>query len=140
LGKSRAARGLAVAVRGKVAVTAKHVVPPVRRRPGWRVPDLPRRLPPAPPTATDPKLRNIIAHIWRHAGDEGTVGDGTTFDAVRNEVRTNRKSGDTYHFEKAATLRNGLTNVINNPAVSSVDKATARDLLGQFMAAWKGHR
>lgn len=68
------------------------------------------------------------------------MGDGTTFDAVRSEVRTNRKSGGTYHFEKAATLRNGLTNVINNPAVSPFDKATARDLLRLLAESWKGHR
>lgn len=140
MGKTRALRGLAVAASGKVAVETRAVVPQVKRKLGRRVPDLPPRRPPSPPTATDPKLRHIIEHIWKHAGDEGTVGDGTTFDAVRNEVRTNRKSGKKYHYEKAATLRNGLTNVINDPAVSSVDKSTARDLLRRLAISWTGRR
>jgi hypothetical protein len=137
LGKSRAARGLAVAVRGKVAVETRHVVPAARRKPGRREPDMMPRRPRPPPIADGRRLQNIINDIWKHAGKANTKGDGTTFDALINELRTGTETSGKRHLRKAADLMRRLHEAIKDPSTSARDRAIADDLLDQFAIAWK---
>jgi len=137
LGKTRALRGLAGGARGRIAVVASQVLPAAKKL-GKEVADLPVRMPKPKPTAGSSKLRNIIDDIWKHAGRPGSKGDGTTFDALRNEIRTGKPSAGKFHYQKAADLMTGLHKVLADPATSASDRALAEDLLRQFADAWKG--
>lgn len=111
---------------------------PAAKKLGKEVADLPVRMPKPKPTAGSSKLRNIIDDIWKHAGRPGSKGDGTTFDALRNEIRTGKPSAGKFHYQKAADLMTGLHKVLADPATSASDRALAEDLLRQFADAWKG--
>lgn len=111
---------------------------PAAKKLGKQVADLPVRLPKPKPSAASTKLKNIIDDIWKHAGKPGSKGDGTTFDALRNEIRTGKPSAGKFHYQKAADLMTALHKVIADPATSAADRALANDLLKQFADAWKG--
>jgi hypothetical protein len=111
---------------------------PAAKKLGKQVADLPPRLPKPKPSAGSSKLQNIVDDIWKHAGRPGSKGDGTTFDALRNEIRTGKPSAGKFHYQKAADLMSGLQKVIADPATSAADRQLARDLLEQFSDAWKG--
>ncbi len=139
MAKTRALKGLAGAAKGRIAVVARQVLPAAKSI-GKHVPDIPKRLPKPKPTADGSKLQNIINDIWKHAGSPSAKGDGTTFDGLRNELRTGKGSGTPpkFHYQKAADLMQGLTKTINDPATSAADRSLAEDLLKQFQDAWKG--
>lgn len=137
MGKTHALRGLAGAARGRIAVVARQVLPAAKKL-GKQVADLPVRLPKPKPTAGSSKLQNIVDDIWKHAGRPGSKGDGTTFDALRNEIRTGKPSAGTFHYQKAADLMTGLHKLLADASTSSANRALAEDLLRQFGEAWKG--
>jgi len=128
---------LAGAVRGKIGITAVHILPAVRK-PDPSLPDLPRRAPPPRPTTQNKKLANIVEHIWRHAGEPGTVGDGTTFDAIRNEVRTGRLTRGKKHDEKSEALSNGLRDLLKRRDLAPADRALVEDLQFMLLEAEEG--
>ncbi|WP_040422169.1 hypothetical protein [Actinopolymorpha alba] len=94
--------------------------------------DIPKRPPPPKPNATNPRLKNIIDNLWKHAGKPGTAGDGTTFDALRNELLTGRPSNGIFHMQKAIESMRGLQKIIDNPSTSAADRQIAQDLLRRF--------
>ncbi len=85
-------------------------------------------------------MHNIINDIWKHAGKANTKGDGTTFDALVNELRTGTKTSGKRHIRKAADLMRRLHEAIDDPRTSATDRAIADDLLHQFAIAWKARR
>lgn len=130
--KPRALKGLANSAKGKIAKGAKEVLPKVKNVRRARNLDIPKRPAPPKPNATNTRLRNIIDNIWKHAGKPGTAGDGTTFDALRNELITGRPSNGIFHMQKAIESMQGLQKILNDPSVSAADRQIAADLLRRF--------
>jgi len=137
LGKTRALRALATVVKGNVAVGARSVLPTGKKLEVY-VPDLPIRPPMPRPTTQNKKLENYVEQVWRHAGVPGTVGDGTAFDAIRNEIRTGRLTADKKHIKKGECLTNGLNNLLKRRDLAPADRALAEDLLFRLRIARKG--
>ena len=82
---------------------------------------------------SDPKLGNHVHNVYKGAANPRRVGDGTTMDAVRNELVTGRPSGKVFHSVKARETINGLENWLRrNPEASPADRDTARGLLQQL--------
>ncbi len=75
---------------------------------GDSVPDLPQQPPRPRPQVRDWKLRRIVDNLWKGTDNPNHVGDGTTMDAVRNELRTGRPTEGRFHTEKAQTELNAL--------------------------------
>jgi len=75
---------------------AGHRGPP----PDRGVPDIPQRPPRPMPQVRHPRLRNIIDQLWHGHRSSGRVGDGTTMDAIRNEMLTGRQTGNSWHIDK----------------------------------------
>jgi hypothetical protein len=68
-------------------------------------------------------LRNIVDNLW-HGSDEATrIGDGTTMDALRNEIRTGRPTGGKWHAKKAETELKALNKWLDRYG----NKATSTD-------------
>jgi hypothetical protein len=65
------------------------------------VPDLLQQPPRPKPQVRDWKLRRIVDNLWKGGDNPNHVGDGTTMDAVRNELRTGRPTEGKFHTEKA---------------------------------------
>jgi hypothetical protein len=88
-------------------------------------PDIPQRPPARAPHVEDPKLRNILGSILRPAGPSG-VGDGSTVDAVRNEIRTGRPTKGQFHNIKARiAFKNLGKRLKEHPDASERDRAVA---------------
>jgi hypothetical protein len=104
------------------------------------VPDLPQQPPPPRRPVRNWRLRNIVRELWKGTENPNRIGDGTTMDAVRNELRTGRPTGGTFHAEKAESSINALRNWLRNqgPTASRTDREWAWRLLSELEKALKG--
>ena len=107
---------------------------------GQRISDLPQK-PPAPrPEVTNWRLRNIVDDLWKGTRSGNRVGDGTTMDAVRNELRTGRPTEGVFHSEKAQQSINALNRWLRNqgPQASREDRLWAWRLRAELQKALRG--
>jgi hypothetical protein len=126
-------------VQGKVAKVAAKALPKARSA-GRKIPDIPKRKPPVKPTTSNRRLQNIINNLWKHAGKKGTVGDGTTFDSIRNELLTGRPSNGVWHLQKGVEAMNGLRALLRKTgrdALSPEDRRIAQDLFNELRDAYR---
>jgi hypothetical protein len=140
LGKKRLLRGMAGRLEGKVAKTAAKALPKARSATRPRVPDIPKRKPPVKPKVTNTKLQRHIDNLWKHAGKKGTAGDGTTFDAIRNELLTGRASNGIFHLQKGREIMNGLRGLLRKTgrdALSPRDRRIAQELFIELRDAYR---
>jgi hypothetical protein len=107
---------------------------------GQSVPDLPRTAPPPKPAVHHWRLRRIVDDLWRGTGNPSRVGDGTTMDAVRNEVLTGRPTYGRFHLDKARQSMNRLTNWLDEygSAASRTDRQWAWRLRAELARALRG--
>jgi hypothetical protein len=110
------------------------------RAPDPSLPDLPQRPPPPQPQVRHWKLRNIVDGLWKGTKNPQRVGDGTTMDAVRNELLTGRPTGGRFHSEKARAAVNALNNWLqrHGAQASREDRLWARRLLGELEKVLRG--
>jgi hypothetical protein len=96
--------------------------------------------PPAqPPTVSDARLGNIVRDLYKGTRNPKRVGDGTTMDAIRNEISTARASSGKMHLQKGRDYVNALRNwLIRNPNASADDRTVARRLLQDLQDALAG--
>ena len=91
------------------------------------------------PQVTDPKLKNLVTDLYRGAKGPNPIGNGSTADAVRNELLTGLPTHGRFHFQKAQEYANALTKWLQkNPNASHHDKLVAQSLLDDLNAALKG--
>ena len=82
------------------------------------------------PQVRDWKLRRIVDNLWKGAENPNHVGDGTTMDAVRNELRTGRPAEGKSHSIKARESIDALQRWDRQfgPRASRQDRLWARRL------------
>jgi hypothetical protein len=98
-------------------------------RPPSGGPGIPQR-PPAPrPYARHWRLRNIVNNLWKGTRNTNRVGDGTTMDAIRNELRTGLPTHQRMHSAKGRIEIRALDRWIRNHGAT----ATRQDRL----LAWR---
>ncbi|MGW5365002.1 hypothetical protein [Actinopolymorpha pittospori] len=125
---------------GKVAKTAAKVLPRARSAARHKIPDIPKRRPPVKPKVSNSKLQRHIDNLWKHAGKKGTAGDGTTFDAIRNELLTGRPSNGIFHLQKGREIMNGLRALLRKTgadALSPSDRRIAQELFNELRDAYR---
>jgi RHS repeat-associated protein len=92
-----------------------------------------------PPTVSNPKLQNIVNDLYKGTKNPNPVGNGTTTDAIRNELRTNQPTGGTFHFDKGRQYIRALNNWLkNNPGASAADRQAAVSLRDDLANALAG--
>ncbi len=67
----------------------------------------------------DWKLRRIVDNLWKGADNPNHVGDGTTMDAVRNELLTGRPTEGKFHSIKARESMEALQKWIDRYGVGA---------------------
>ncbi|WP_251941147.1 hypothetical protein [Nocardia sp. CDC159] len=91
------------------------------------------------PEVKDPKLQNLINNLYKGANSPDRVGDGTTADAVRNELQTLQMTGGRWHLTKAMETQRSLANWLTNKAnTDPADRAVAIQELKNLMDALAG--
>ncbi|MGH8773708.1 MAG: hypothetical protein ACRDWI_00545 [Jiangellaceae bacterium] len=104
------------------------------------VPDMPQLPAPPKPAVRHWKLRRIVDDLWRGTGRSDRIGNGTTMDAVRNEIRTGRATHGKMHVEKAQKSVRALQNWLRNhrDQASRADRLHAHRLIAELERALKG--
>lgn len=107
---------------GKARVPARSVVP--------------SRPPLARPSVSNPKLKNVVADLYKGTTNPNRVGTGTTADAVRFEVSTGQRVFGKSHLQKAQDSARGLENWLKaNPNAPYHDRLVARSLADDLLNA-----
>jgi len=97
--------------------------------------------PPRPkPQVRHWRLRRIVDDLWKGTTNPNRVGDGTTMDAVRNEIRTNVPTHGRFHSNKAREAINALDNWLRRygPEATRTDRLWARQLRQELQRALEG--
>jgi hypothetical protein len=84
------------------------------------------------PSSTDTKLQNYIDQLYKHANKPGTVGNGTTMDAIPGEIA----AGGGRHIQKGEEIARGLRNWLSrNPNAPYCDRSLAQSLYDELVRA-----
>lgn len=79
------------------------------------------------PIVKDPRLQSFIDKLYR---PNAKVGSGSTADAVREEARTGKPVGDSFHQQKAEDALPNLERWLrNNPTAPPGDKAAVENII-----------
>jgi hypothetical protein len=108
--------------------------------PGSPVPDIPQKPPAKMPEVRHWKLRRIVDDLYRGTTNSERVGDGTTMDAVRNEIRTGRPTEGRWHSQKARDCITRLDRWLERfgSQATATDREWAYRLRGQLQKALEG--
>ena len=90
------------------------------------------------PIVQNQKLQNIINDIYKGLKNPNKVGNGTTMDAIRNEIRTGLPTQGKFHFNKGQQYLNALRNLIKKGILSTEDLKIAQALLEALINALAG--
>jgi len=102
-------------------------------------PDVPQKPSASRPPVSDPKLSNLVDNLYKGVDSPGRAGDGTTMDAIRNELRTGRPTSGKFHITKGRESLRGLQNWLRrNPGASDADRSVAENLMDQLHDALGG--
>jgi hypothetical protein len=87
------------------------------------------------PSAENQKLQNAIDQLYR---PNATVGNGSTMDAIRHELKTGELVGGKGHMQKGQERVKNLENILNKETLNPQDKALAETLLQDLNNAISG--
>jgi RHS repeat-associated protein len=87
------------------------------------------------PSVTNAKLKNYVHQLYKHVNKAGTIGNGTTMDAIRAEVQ----AGGGRHIQKGEEIVRGLSKWLKeNPSASYGDRLVAQSLRDELVVALGG--
>lgn len=81
------------------------------------------------PTVSNEKLKNIINDLYKGQGGANTIGNGTTMDAVRNEILTGQATNGKFHTSKLSDYVNVLEKRLRAGDLNLHDEAVVKTLL-----------
>lgn len=87
------------------------------------------------PQVADARMKNIVGDLFRPGAK---VGNGSTADAVRHELRTGELVGGRGHLIKAQEVLTRLRNHMSDAAATPADKGTAKILAQDLLNALRG--
>lgn len=87
------------------------------------------------PQVADARMKNIVGDLFRPGAK---VGNGSTADAVRHELRTGELVGGKGHLTKAREVLTRLRTHLEDPAATPADKGTAKILAQDLLNALRG--
>ena len=95
------------------------------------------------PVVTHPKMKNIVDDIYKgqtpSKKSKSIIGNGTTMDAARHELKTGTKIGGSDHVKKSQDLINRLNKRIRAKDLSPQETRIANALLKDLQDALSGN-
>jgi hypothetical protein len=92
------------------------------------------------PEVTNPNLKNYVDRIYKGQSNPNKIGDGTTMDAIRHELKTGLPVEGRFHSQKGQDFINGMNNLINSGVLSAEDEMVAKSLIQELTEALKGNK
>ena len=90
------------------------------------------------PNVSNEKLKNIINDLYKGQGGPNTVGNGTTMDAVRNEIETGFPTNGKFHSIKAQETINRLLRRLRAKDLTNIEIDIAKELIKDLLDALSG--
>ena len=90
------------------------------------------------PQVTDPTLTNIVTDLYKGTKGRNPTGNGTTADAVRNELLTGNPTKGDFHSKKAQDNINALEKWLANNPTTGRDRLVAQSLWNDLILALAG--
>lgn len=85
------------------------------------------------PVVESTKLQNIVNNLYKGTTNPNRVGNGTTMDAIRNELSTGVPTGGRMHLTKGQESLRGLDNwLTKNPEAPYYDRLVAQSLVDEL--------
>lgn len=91
------------------------------------------------PSVANDKLKNIINDLYKGQGGPNTIGNGTTMDAVRNELQTGLPTNGRYHTQKLYDYLNALQRRLRAGDLNDYDRAVTNSLIEDILKALNGN-
>jgi RHS repeat-associated protein len=93
------------------------------------------------PKVSSAKLQNLVDNLYKGTTNPNRVGNGTTMDAIRNEIATGVPTGGRLHTTKGQETLNGLNNWLRrNPEANYYDRQVAQSLADELSSVLRGAR
>ncbi len=91
------------------------------------------------PQVGSTKLQNLVDNLYKGTTNPNRVGNGTTMDAIRNELATGVPTGGRMHSIKGQETLNGLNNWLRrNPDASYYDRLVGQSLADELSLVLRG--
>jgi len=90
------------------------------------------------PTVSNERLQNIVNNLYKGQGGQNTVGNGTTMDAVRNEIKTGNPTNGRFHTQKLNESLTALQRRLRAGNLNAHDKAVINVLIEDIVKALSG--
>ena len=90
------------------------------------------------PNVSNQKLQNIVDDLYKGQGGKNTIGNGTTMDAVRNELQTSLPTNGKFHTQKLNDYLNALQRRLRAGDLNSYDKSVVNALIEDINKALSG--
>jgi hypothetical protein len=87
------------------------------------------------PTVSNRKLQNIVDALYKGQGGQNTIGNGTTMNAVRNELITGEPTNGKFHMQKLSDLVNALNRRLRAGDLNAHDKSVVEAILQEALDA-----
>lgn len=85
------------------------------------------------------KLQNLVHNLYKGTTNPNRVGNGTTMDAIRNEIATGVPTGGRMHTIKGQETLNGLNNWLRrNKDADYYDRLVAQSLADELSLVLRG--
>lgn len=81
-------------------------------------------------------MRNRVDALYR---PNAKVGNGSTADAIRHELKTGEMLSPSGHSQKGIEMRNGLMKDLKSGRLNAADSRIARDLVKDLQNALSGN-
>ena len=92
------------------------------------------------PTANSNKLQNFINSLYKGQGNPNQIGNGTTMDSIRYEIKTGNPVEGKFHSQKGQEFMNGINKLINSGSLDEHDEAIANAIVRDIANALSGSR
>ena len=91
------------------------------------------------PSVSNPKLNNIIDDLYKGQGGNNQIGNGTTMDAVRNELVTGNPTNGRFHTQKLIEYVSALQRRLRAGDLNVHDTEVVNSLIKDALAALSGN-
>lgn len=91
------------------------------------------------PIVTNQKLKNVVEELYKGQKMPILVGNGTTMDAIRSELKTGIPVGGRFHTIKGQNSSRALQKLINGNLLDNEDKEIAKALYEDLQKALNGN-
>lgn len=83
-------------------------------------------------------MKNVVNDLYKGQDNPNSIGNGTTMDAVRNEIATGEATFGRFHTQKLNDYLNALNKLKNGGGLSPSDTIITNALIDDIINALSG--